>query len=301
MEATSHNFTDNARVGLADPILRRALGMAGTGFPARRAEAIARLPEFEALRDEGRAIKDHTIAHLDYYLELYEKNVTEAGGVVHWARDAAEARAAVLDICRSVGAKIVTKGKSMVAEEIALNEHLEANGITPVETDLGEYIIQLRHEPPSHIIAPAIHLMKEQVAETFRAAHKALDPARPLDEPRELCDEARTILRPRFLAADVGITGANFLVAETGSGIIVTNEGNGDLTQTLPRVHIVLTGIEKVVPTLQDAATFLRLLARSATGQEFSSYTTVSTGPRRPADLDGPEQYHVVLDRKSVV
>jgi L-lactate dehydrogenase complex protein LldF len=183
----------------------------------------------------------------------------------------------------------------MVAEEIALNEHLEANGITPVETDLGEYIIQLRHEPPSHIIAPAIHLMKEQVADAFRAAHKELDPGRALDEPRALCDEARAVLRPRFLAADVGITGANFLVAETGSGIIVTNEGNGDLTQTLPRVHIVVTGIEKVVPTLEDAATLLRLLARSATGQEFSSYTTISSGPRRPGDLDGPEEYHVVL------
>jgi L-lactate dehydrogenase complex protein LldF len=295
MEATSHNFTDNARVGLANPNLRRALGMASTGFPARRAEAIARLPEFEALRDEGKAIKDHTIAHLDYYLELYEKNVTAAGGIVHWARDAAEARAAVLDICRAVGAKIVTKGKSMVAEEIALNEHLEANGITPVETDLGEYIIQLRHEPPSHIIAPAIHLMKEQVTETFRAAHTALDPDRPLAEAPQLCAEARTMLRPQFLAADVGVTGANFLIAETGSSIIVTNEGNGDLTQTLPKVHVVVTSIEKVVPTLEDAATLLRLLARSATGQEFSSYTTMSTGPRRPGDLDGPEQYHVVL------
>ena len=295
MEATSHAFADNARAGLADPVLRRALGMAGAGFPARRAEAIARLPEFEALRDQGKAIKDHTIAHLDFYLEIYEKNVTASGGAVHWARDAAEARAAVLGICRSVGAKIVTKGKSMVAEEIALNEHLEANGITPVETDLGEYIIQLRHEPPSHIIAPAIHLMKEQVEETFRASHTALDPTRPLSEAPQLCAEARTMLRPHFLAADVGITGANFLVAETGSSIIVTNEGNGDLTQTLPKVHIVVASLEKIVPTLEDAATLLRLLARSATGQEFSSYTTMSTGPRRPGDLDGPEQYHVVL------
>src|SRR6202790_2210449 len=183
----------------------------------------------------------------------------------------------------------------MVAEEIALNDHLEANGITPVETDLGEYIIQLRHEPPSHIIAPAIHLMKEQVADAFRAAHTGLDPDRALEEVRTLCEEARIILRPQFLAADVGITGANFLIAETGSSIIVTNEGNGDLTQILPRVHIVITGIEKVVPTLEDAATLLRLLARSATGQEFSTYTTISTGPRRPGALDGPEQYHVVL------
>src|SRR5712692_7399660 len=237
MEPTSHSFPANARIGLADPVLQRALGLARTGFPARRLEAIARLPEFEALREEGRAIKDHTLAHLDFYLELYERNVIATGGRVHWARNAAEARQAVLAICRAVGAKIVTKGKSMVAEEIALNEHLEANGITPVETDLGEYIIQLRHEPPSHIIAPAIHLMKEQVAETFRTEHRALDPQRSLAEARQLCDEARAVLRPQFLAADVGITGANFLVAETGSSIIVTNEGNGDLTQTLPRVH----------------------------------------------------------------
>ena len=295
MEPTSHNFPANVRVGLGDPVLQRALGLARTGFPLRRQQAIERLPEFEALREEGRAIKDHTLAHLDFYLELYEKNVVAAGGKVHWARTAAEARDAVLEVCRSAGARMVTKGKSMVAEEIALNDHLERNGITPVETDLGEYIIQLRHEPPSHIIAPAIHLMKEQVAGAFRAAHTELDPARALDEPRALCEEARTVLRPQFLAADVGITGANFLIAETGSSIIVTNEGNGDLTQTLPRVHIVVTSLEKIVPTLEDAATLLRLLARSATGQEFSSYTTISTGPRRPGDLDGPEEYHVVL------
>jgi L-lactate dehydrogenase complex protein LldF len=295
MQPTSHTFPENARAGLADPVLQRALGLARTGFPARRQQAIERLPEFEALREAGRAIKDHTLAHLDFYLELYEKNVIAAGGQVHWARDAAEARAAVLAICRSAGAKIVAKGKSMVAEEIALNDCLEQNGITPVETDLGEYIIQLRHEPPSHIIAPAIHLMKEQVADTFRAAHSELDPARPLAEARQLCDEARSVLRPQFLAADVGITGGNFLVAETGSSIIVTNEGNGDLSQILPRVHIVIAGIEKLVPTLEDAATLLRLLARSATGQEFSTYTTVSTGPRRAGDLDGPDEYHVVL------
>ncbi len=295
MQPTSRDFPANARAGLVDPVLQRALGLARTGFPARRQQAIARLPEFEALREEGRRIKDHTLANLDFYLERYEAVVIATGGHVHWARDAAEARDRVLEICRSVGATTVAKGKSMVAEEIALNEHLERHGIAPVETDLGEYIIQLRHEPPSHIIAPAIHLMKEQVADTFRAAHQELDPARSLAEPRQLCEEARTILRPRFLAADVGITGANFLIAETGSSIIVTNEGNGDLSQILPRVHIVLAGIEKLVPTLEDAATLLRLLARSATGQEFSTYTTVSTGPRRPGDRDGPDEYHVIL------
>ncbi len=295
MLATSRSFEANARAGLANVNLQHALGMMQSGFPARRRAAVARLPEFEALRETGRSIKDHTLAYLDFYLELYEENVSAAGGTVHWARTPEEARAAVLQICRSVGARTVTKGKSMIAEEIGLNEHLEANGITPVETDLGEYIIQLRHEPPSHLIAPAIHLVKEQVADTFRAEHRGRDPARPLAEPRELCDEAREILRARFLAADVGITGANFLVAETGSSIIVTNEGNGDLTQTLPRIHIVVASLEKLVPTHEDAATLLRLLARSATGQEFSSYTTISTGPRRADDLDGPDEYHVVL------
>src|SRR5258707_1147991 len=186
MEPASHSFPANVRVGLADPVLQRALGLGRPGFPLRRQQAIERLPEFEALREEGRQIKDHTLAHLDFYLELYEKNVAASGGRVHWARTAAEARAAVLEICRSVDAKIVTKGKSMVAEEIALNDHLEANGITPIETDLGAYIIQLRHEPPSHIIAPAIHLMKEQVADAFRAAHTELDPERALGGPREL-------------------------------------------------------------------------------------------------------------------
>ena len=295
MLATSRTFEANARDGLANLNLQRALSLMQSGFPERRRLAVERLPEFEALRDIGKSIKDHTLEHLDFYLELFEENVLSSGGQVHWARTPEEARAAVLQICRSVDAKIVTKGKSMIAEEVGLNEYLEQNAITPVETDLGEYIIQLRHEPPSHLIAPAIHLMKEQVADTFRDAHGELDPGRSLAEARQLCDEARAVLRPRFLAADVGITGANFLVAETGSSIIVTNEGNGDLTQTLPRVHIVMASLEKLVPTLEDATTLLRLLARSATGQEFSSYTTVSTGPRRPGDLDGPEQYHVVL------
>jgi len=295
MLATSRTFEANARAGLANPILQRALSLMQSGFPERRRHAVERLPEFEALRDIGKSIKDHTLEHLDFYLEFFEENVVAAGGRVHWARTPEEARATVLEICRSVDAKTVTKGKSMIAEEVGLNDYLEQNGITAVETDLGEYIIQLRHEPPSHLIAPAIHLMKEQVADTFRAEHRALDPGRSLAEARQLCDEARAVLRPQFLAADVGITGANFLVAETGSSIVVTNEGNGDLTQTLPRVHIVMTSLEKLVPTLEDAATLLRLLARSATGQEFSAYTTISTGPRRAGDLDGPEQYHVVL------
>ncbi len=292
---TSPAFEANARAALVDAKLQKALGHIKDGFVQRRTAAAARLPEFDALRDLAKEIKDHTLDHLDLYLAHFERRVTESGGVVHWCRDAAEARETVLTICHAAGAKSVTKGKSMVGEEIALNDFLEKNGIEPVETDLGEYIIQLRREPPSHIIAPAIHVNKEQVAEAFRAAHTELPADRPLEEPAALLAEARAMLRRKFLAADIGITGANFLIAETGSTVIVTNEGNGDLTQMLPRVHVVLASIEKVVPTLEDVSTILRLLARSATGQEFSVYTTFSTGPRRPADLDGPEQFHVIL------
>jgi L-lactate dehydrogenase complex protein LldF len=200
-----------------------------------------------------------------------------------------------LSICRKAGAKSVTKGKTMVGEEIGINEFLAENAIQPIETDLGEYIIQLRGETPSHIIAPAVHVTKRQVEKTFREAHRDLDPERNLEEPSALLSEAREKLRDRFIAADVGITGANFLIAETGSTVIVTNEGNGDLTQMLPRVHVVLTSIEKAVPTLDDVSTLLRVLARSATGQEMSVYTTFSTGPRRKGDRDGPDEFHVVI------
>jgi L-lactate dehydrogenase complex protein LldF len=295
MEITSPTFKANARAALADPQLQQALGHIRTGFIEKRAAAVAELPEFERLREQGRAIKNHTLENLDLYLEAYEEKVLEEGGVVHWAETADEARAIVLDICRSVGARSVTKGKTMISEEIGLNEYLAENGIAPVETDLGEYIIQIRDEAPSHIIAPAVHLTREQVEADFRRLHTHLPPERDLSDAGKLLGEARQVLRQRFLEADVGITGANFLVAETGTSIIVTNEGNGDLTQTLPKVHIVLASIEKVVPTLEDASQILRLLARSATGQDMSVYTTFSTGPRRRDDPDGPGEYHVII------
>jgi L-lactate dehydrogenase complex protein LldF len=294
MTVTSPAFKQNARAALADVQLQRALSK-GLGFVERRRLAAERLPEFDALRDAARDIKDHTLAHLDLYLEAYEARVAAAGGRVHYAVTAEEARAIILQICRSAAARTVTKGKTMIAEEIGLNDFLEHNGIEPVETDLGEYIIQIRHEMPSHIIAPAIHLNKDQVEADFRRVHTHLPKDRNLAEPATLLAEARGILREKFLAADVGITGANFLVAETGTSIIVTNEGNGDLTQTLPKIHIVLATIEKLVPTLEDASTLLRVLARSATGQDMSVYTTLSTGPRRRDDPDGPGEYHVVI------
>ncbi len=289
------DFTRDARRALADEQLQDVLASFSDGFPAKRAEAISRLPEFEDLRDAGKAIKDHVLDNLDVYLERFEAAVTESGGHVHWCRDAAEARDVVLGLCREADAKTVTKSKSMVSEECGINEHLAANGIEPVETDLGEYIIQLREEPPSHIIAPAIHLNKRQVAETFRAAHADRPADRALEEPRVMLDEAREELRSKFLAADVGLSGANMLVAETGSIVLVTNEGNADLTTALPKTHVALATIEKIVPTVDDAMTILRLLARSATGQDITVYSTLITGPKRAADLDGPENFHVVI------
>ena len=295
MESTSHSFNANVDRALADPNLQDSLGKLKVGFSERRRQAAERLPEFEALRDRARDIKNHALANLDFYLEEFERKVVALGGHVHWAPTAADARDIILKLCQSMGARTVAKSKSMVAEEIALNEHLEAAGIAPIETDLGEYIIQLRHEPPSHIIAPAVHLTKDQVADTFLEHHAKLGFTTRLTERNDLVAEARYVLRQKFLDADVGLTGANFLVAETGSSILVTNEGNADLSNTLPRMHIVLASIEKVIPTLEDLATLLRVLARSATGQESSAYTTLNSGPRRPGDLDGPEHYHVVL------
>jgi L-lactate dehydrogenase complex protein LldF len=295
MDMSRVQFPENVSKALADGKLQYAMTETGPRFIQKRAKAREALPEFDRLRDQARDIKDHVLANLDAYLEHYESRVKASGGHVHWAETPEEARAAILGICRKVNAKLVTKGKSMISEEIDLNQHLAANGIEPVETDLGEYIIQLRNERPSHIIAPAVHLTRDQVEADFRKAHTHLDPKRDLTEIPALVEEARLVLRQKYLAADVGVTGANFLVAETGTSIIVTNEGNGDLTQNLPRVHIVLASIEKIVPTLEDASTILRVLARSATGQDFSNYTTLSTGPRRPGDLDGPEEYHVII------
>ncbi len=295
MKITSPTFKDNARGALNDPQLQKALGNVEHNFIDKRRIAADALPEFEALRDRARDIKNHTLAHMDLYLEAYEKKVSESGGHVHCAQTAEDARPQILDICRKANAKTVTKGKSIVTEEIGLNGFLEENGIAPVETDLGEYIIQLRGEAPSHIIAPAVHVNQDQIEDDFRRVHTHLPADRDLTEPTTLLNEARGVLRQKYFDADVGITGANFLIAETGTSVIVTNEGNGDLTQTLPKVHIVVATLEKITPTLEDVSQILRVLARSATGQDMSVYTTFSTGPKRPEDPDGPEEYHVVI------
>ncbi|MCB2012746.1 MAG: iron-sulfur cluster-binding protein [Geminicoccaceae bacterium] len=291
MQPTTLAFADNARKAMADETLQGSLKLLEKGWPVGRARAAADLPEFEALRDQGRDIKNHTLAHLDLYLEIFEERVKEAGGHVHWAKDAAEARGIVLGLCHEYGARTVTKSKSMIAEEIGLNEHLEENGIERVETDLGEYIIQLANEPPSHLVGPAIHKSMDDVRDLFQKHHGG----ERIEAPAALVGEARRVLREKYFAADIGITGANFLIAETGSAITVTNEGNAELTQGVPETQIVVTSIEKMVPRLFDAMTLLRLLARSATGQDFSAYTTIMTGPRRAGDLDGPRNFHVVL------
>ncbi len=294
-DATTPAFKANARAALGNTNLQSALRGSRGNFVNKRAKARADMPEFDALRDRGRELKNHVLANLDLYLERYEAAVTASGGHVHWAETAEDAQRIVLDICRAAGAKTVNKGKTMISEECGINGMLEENGIRPVETDLGEYIIQLRGEIPSHIIAPAVHVTVAEVEAAFRKAHTDLPPERNLSELDLLQKEARGILRSKYFEAEVGITGANMLIAETGQSVIVTNEGNGDLSQSLPRVHIVMASLEKLVPTPEDAATVLRLLARSATGQEMSVYTTFSKGPRRAEDPDGPEEYHVVL------
>ncbi len=295
MRSTAHEFPSNARRALRDAELRRALSLARGGFVDKRRAAVDALPEFEALRTSAKQIKEHTLAHLDFYLERYEQKVLESGGVVHWAASAEEARDIALRICAAAGATKILKGKTMVGEEVAINDALAKAGHEVIETDLGEYIIQLAEEPPSHIIAPAVHKTRQQIVDLFGKHHSAADHTEPLEEIPAIVNEARQVLRRAFLSGEVGITGANFLLAESGSSVIVTNEGNGDLSCTLPRVHIVTAGIEKVLPTFEDMCVLLRLLGRSATGQEMSSYTTLSTGSKREGDLDGPEQYHVIL------
>jgi L-lactate dehydrogenase complex protein LldF len=296
MTTDARAFPQEARAALHNVALQGALTHLREGFQVKRAAAFAAFPiPFEPLREQGRAIREASLSRLDELLPAFEARVTANGGHVHWARDASEAREIITRILTENGARTVTKGKSMVTEEIELNAHLSAHGIQPVETDLGEYIIQLRNEKPSHIVAPAFHLRRTDVEASFRAKHDTLPANRTLADRPSLVSEARAVLRRHFESADAGITGANFLVAETGTAIIVTNEGNGDLTRLLPRTHIVVAGIEKIVPRLEDASVLLRLLTRSATGQEITSYVSFMSGPKRAGDADGPENFHVVL------
>ena len=292
-DVKTQDFYAASQVSIMDPALRRALVKVGTGFDGSRRDAIQEVSSqrWEEWREEARGIKEHTLENLDYYLDLLEQNVARAGGQVHFAADSAQANAIVADIAQTRGVKVVTKSKSMVSEELALNPVLESVGVEVFETDLGEYIIQLAGETPSHLVAPALHKTKEQVSQLF--FEKLGLPY--MESIEDLARAAREVLRQKFLDADMGISGANFLVAETGTLVIITNEGNGRLCTSAPRIHVGITGMEKVIPSLRDLAVFLRLLPRSATGQRISSYVSMVTGPRRTSDEDGPEEFHLVL------
>lgn len=288
----SADFQAGAFIALQDVRLQGALEGATQKFRFGRAHALAELPQADALRDHFKSIRAATLSRLADHLETFERQATQAGAQVHWARDAAEARAIVLAIARAHNVTLATKGKSMVSEEIELNAALAAGGIEAVETDLGEWIVQLAEEPPAHIIGPAIHKTRQQVAELIsQAAGRQLPP----DDIQTLAAEARRLLRQKFLAAGMGISGANLLVAETGSVVVVENEGNIRLVASAPQVHIAIVGLEKVARTWDDAAVWLALLARSATGQPLSVYTSVITGPARAGDPDGPAALHIIL------
>ncbi len=291
MQPPSTTFNQRAHEALQDQNLQLALERAMHHFVDGRIHAFERLPHGEALRDHARVIRANAIARLDEHLETFERNARANGSVVHWARDDAEARRIVLQIAQEQGVKRIIKSKSMLSEEIDLNRSLEAAGLHVLETDLGEYIVQLAHDHPSHIIAPVVHWPLEAVQQLF---HKHLGTPLDADIP-ELTAAARRALREGFLQADMGISGANFAVAETGSIVLVTNEGNGRFVTTTPRIHVALVGIERMAPTLQELGTLLQLLARSATGQPLSVYTSIITGPRRSSVEDGPEQVHIIF------
>ena len=291
MQVQSMFFKERARRAVADTGLQER--MAKLAFAERRAVAVGEYGSeaFEALRDAGAAIRQRCIENLDVWIERFEAEATRRGARVMFAESGAQVAEQVVDICRRHGLKKAIKSKSMLSEEAELNPALSRAGVEAIETDLGEYICQLADEPPSHIIAPAIHRSRQDVADLFQRRH-----GRPrLEEPELLTREAREILRAHFLTADLGISGGNFLVAETGSLALVTNEGNGRMVTTLPRVHVAITGIEKVVPTLEDLSTLMRLLPRSATGQTISNYFSVITGPRAAQDRDGPEHLYFIL------
>lgn len=291
MQLTSSRFKETARIKLADPRLQSALDKLQTNFVQGRADRVAELDNFAAIRDAAAAIRQRAIDHLDVHLSEFERNATALGTVVHWAETTADVNRIVCELAARYGVRKAVKSKSMVTEECALNDALETAGVEVVETDLGEYILQLAKEPPSHIVAPVVHKTREQVSDLFQAKH-----GRARTEViSELTREAREILRPHFLSADMGITGANFVIAETGSTLIVTNEGNGRMVTSLPRVHVAITGIEKVVPTLEDVATLIRLLPRHGTAQTITNYISITSGPRRADDVEGPEHFHVIL------
>ena len=278
---------------LADANLQLAIYTATGRLKDKRIEvtAAAELPDYQELRTQANALKKHTIDNLDHYLEEFERNVEAYGGKVIYCKDATEVSDFVLELAKQCGSKLIVKSKSMTTEEVDLNERLEHHGLESVETDLGEYIIQLAHERPYHIVAPALHKTRYDVADLFtEKLHIARETV-----PEKQTLIARGVLREKFLKADIGISGANFLVADSGAVVLVENEGNARLTTSAPKIHIAVAGIEKVIPRARDLAVFLKLLARSATGQLLSVYTSFLAGPRRTGEVDGPEEFYVVL------
>lgn len=293
MEAQSMHFKQRAGQKLADQRLQENLKKLSTKFVTGRASAITELDDFEGTRDAAVERRMRAIENLDVWLETFEKEAARRGATVLYAESAEEASRLVVEIAKKHDIKKAIKTKSMVSEEMALNSALEAIGVQTIETDLGEYILQINgNEAPSHIIAPVVHKDKEEISDLFARVHQ-----RPrLTDISELTREAREMLRPHFLSADMGITGGNFIIAETGSVAIVTNEGNEGMCTTMPaKVHVVVTGIEKVLPTLEDLATVMRLLPRSATGQSISNYFSLLTGPKGAGEQEGPEHMYFVL------
>jgi L-lactate dehydrogenase complex protein LldF len=284
-------FEKNSDKAIQNKPLQKALVNVTDRFRTARNKASKEVSDWEELRSAAREIKKNTIANLDKYLIMLEEKVIKAGGRVHWAKDAHEASQIIVKIANDRGVKLVVKSKSMATEEIELNSSFEDAGIKVVETDLGEYIIQLAGEHPSHIIAPAIHKTKDDISALF--SEKLGVPH--YEKPEELTKVARERLRSEFLNADMGVSGANFAVAETGTIVIVENEGNARLTTTVPKIHVALVGIEKLIPKYEDLSLFLSILARSATGQKSSTYVSFITGPKGPTDIDGPEEFHLVL------
>lgn len=281
------------RKTLADESLQAAV-YGGTGLLMQKRRAVVGsdvLPEYQELRDRARALKEHALGNLDYYLEQFESNLKARGGKVVWCHDGDEAASFLVRLAREKGARLLVKSKSMTSEEIGLNERLEGAGMEVVETDLGEYIVQLARSRPFHIVVPAMNMTRYDVADLFS---RALGIARET-VPENQTQIARGVLREKFLTADIGVSGANFLVADSGAVVLVTNEGNGRMVSTLPKVHVAIAGIEKIIPRAQDLPVFLKLLGRSATGQALTVYTSFLSGPRRPGEIDGPEELYVVL------
>jgi L-lactate dehydrogenase complex protein LldF len=288
---TSLRFRENSVRAIGDDALRAAMRHATDTFGTKRADAFAPVSDVEALRDRASAIREEVLNHLPEYVERFVASATRAGATVHRAADATAAKEIIRKVLADRGARRIVKGKSMVSEEVELNAHLEAAGMEVVETDLGEYIIQMEGEAPSHIIVPAIHKNRRQVGKLF--ADRLGVPY--TDDPQVLTKIARKAMREKFLAADAGISGANFAAADTGSLILFTNEGNGRMVTTVPPLHVAILSIEKMIPSLADLPVFIRLLPRSATGQPITSYVSVITGPRKPGDATGAKELHIVL------